>query len=42
MRRMGVEDFLEAQGRSAGLYVALTVVVGFLVFMVVACALSID
>jgi hypothetical protein len=42
MRKMKVEEFLEAQGNAASLYVGLTVVLGILVFMIVACALSID
>jgi hypothetical protein len=42
MRKMRVEDFLEAQGSSTTLYVALAVVVGIFLFMVVACAFSIN
>jgi hypothetical protein len=42
MRKMRVEDILEAQGKATALYVALAVVVGIFFFMVVACALSIN
>ncbi len=42
MRKIRVEDFLEAQGKSAALYVALVVAVGILVFTLAACAFSIN
>ncbi len=42
MRRMKTENFLAVNGNSAALYLALAAVVGTLIFMVVACAWSIN